>query len=104
MLDYIPNINEIEKNGWTPIIVSCYYGNYEMVKRLIMKGANAMKTNYNGTNTLMYATNSFSQKKDYKVFELLLNEGVDVNHKDIYGKTVLDYITDISLKSFLSKF
>ncbi len=88
----IPKIINIQNTqGWTPLIVSIFNNQKEVVKTLLINGANAKLCNFNGTTTLMYAKSSFIQHKDPEILNLLLNLNMDIYQKDIFGKNILGY-------------
>jgi methionyl-tRNA formyltransferase len=103
-IKFIPDINEIEPNGWNPLIIACYNGAYDMVKFLIKEGADTKFTNLNGTTTLMYAKDSYLRTRNISIIQLLLENGVKIEKKDIFGKSVLDYISDDELINFLQNY
>ena len=104
IIDFIPNIDAIEKNGWNPLMIAAFNGSKEMVKLLVKKGANPNGKNLNGTTILMYAKNSFLKTKDFSIIKFLIEQGARVNAVDIYEKTVLDYIHDKELIDYLKKY
>ncbi|MFN3874215.1 MAG: ankyrin repeat domain-containing protein [Ignavibacterium sp.] len=98
------DINEKDKNGWSPIIRACYVGNIEIVKILKNHGANLYDTNLNGTTTLMYATAAFERNGNDELISFLLREKVNPNSKDIHGKDVKSYINNNVLQKLFSKY
>ena len=51
--------------------------------------------NNNGTSVFMYAkTSLLSNFNKTNMLDLLLNKGAQINHLDIFGKSVLDYVND----------
>jgi methionyl-tRNA formyltransferase len=102
IIGFVGNINETNKNGWTPLLVACYYGSFNLVKLLIEKGANPHLTNLNGTTTLMYAKEAFLRDRDFSTLEILIQNKVNIEAKDIYEKSIYDYIEDIELINFLN--
>lgn len=86
------HINVQNERGWTPLIVATYYGHKEIVKWLIANGADIEITNYNGTNLLMYAKESYIKSGDAELFALYRKLGLNIYEADNYGMNVLDYI------------
>ena len=86
------HINTCNRVGWTPLIVATYNNQYEIAEYLIDKGANVFISNYHGTNLLMYAKEVFKRYGDRNLFDLYISKGLDVNKKDDYGNSLLDYI------------
>jgi len=84
-------INVQDKNGWTPLIVAIYHNHKEIVKTLLINGADLNISSFKGTTPLMYAINSYVKHKDSEILNLLLDLGVDIYQKDYSNKKVLDY-------------
>lgn len=82
------------KEGWTPLIISSFNGFYECVSLLLEAGANPNASNYNNTTVLMYAKTNAVKTGDTKIIDLLLEFGADLSQKDIYNKTVLDWVIE----------
>lgn len=88
----IPKIINIQnKNGWTPLIVAIYNNKKDIVKTLLLNGADLSICNFKGTTPLMYARSAYSEHKDSEILQLLLKLGVDIHQKDYSNKSVLDY-------------
>lgn len=68
------HINQAETiHGWTPLMVSTYNNQIEIVKHLLINGADVNVVNYNGTNLLMYAKEAFFKTNDSTLLTLYLN-------------------------------
>jgi methionyl-tRNA formyltransferase len=91
------NVNVLNNNGWSPLIIGSFNANQEVIEILINGGADINLTNYKGTTPLMYAMSNYEKTGDKKNFELLIKKGADINRKDIHGKTIKDYATDRGL-------
>ena len=88
----IPKIvNVQDENGWTPLIVAIYNNQKEIVKTLLINGADLNICNFKGTTPLMYAKSAYVKHKDPEVLNLLLRFDVDIYQKDYSNKNVLDY-------------
>ncbi len=85
------NVDVTNSSGWTPLMIAAYYGNKQVIKLLLEKGAKTNLTNQNGTTALMYAKEECEKNEDFSAFEMLLNAGADVYHKDAFNKNILDY-------------
>ena len=59
---------------------------------MIANGADIEITNYNGTNLLMYAKESYIKSGDAELFALYRKLGLNIYEADNYGMNVLDYI------------
>ena len=93
------------KEGWNALIISIYHNSYECVKILLNRNANINASNYNGTTVLMYAKENALQTANTKLLDLVLEKGANADHKDVYGKSVLDWLKNekISLYNHLLK-
>lgn len=100
-IGYVKDINEIDENGWTPLMVACYHTSREMVLLLLNFGADLSLTNLNGTSMLMYAKDGYLKSDNKSVIDILLNKGANIYHQDIFGKTILDYLPGAPLKHYL---
>lgn len=82
----------IDNHGWTPLIVATYNNQIDIVNYLIENGANINDKNYHGTNLIMYAKEAYRKTGDRTLFDFYKNAGLDINEKDEYGLSVVDYI------------
>jgi len=88
----IPKIvNVQDENGWTPLVVAIYNNQKNIVKTLLINGADLNIFNFKGTTPLMYAKSSYVKHKDPEILNLLLDFHVDIYQRDYLGKNVLDY-------------
>ena len=87
-------INQRSIQGWSPIIVASYNSQIDVVKLLLKKGADINDTGDNGTSVFMYAKSAFvnDTTDDFFFLNWLLDKGALINHKDLHGLTVLDYV------------
>ena len=112
------NVNEKNDIGYTPLRIACLLGNYEIAKLLISNGANVHEKNNNSdnrSNTPRYVSSPESflmafrpcfysiiddgqtllhdacYYKHYKIAELLISNGVNINEKNNIGHTPLSY-------------
>lgn len=75
----------------------------EIVKILLVHGANAKDTNYSGISVLTYAV----EKGSIKVVELLLEYGADANVCNSEGKSLIEIALErnnLSMAVLLKKF
>lgn len=75
--------------GKTPFHRACAAGNFEVVSYLIEIGVDINVTGYENRNALHSA---IMISKEINVIRILLLKGIDVNGRDINGKTPLHYI------------
>lgn len=94
-------INQRSVQGWSPIIIASYNTQFDAVKLLLKKGANINDTGNNGTSVFMYAKSGFinNTRDNFNFLKFLLDNGALINYRDIYGRTVLEYIDEIKSKS-----
>jgi len=90
-IDLVLNVNELGREGWSPLMVATYHNNVGAVNLLIKYGADINAVNCNGTTVLMYAKDGVELAKDPAVLHRLLDLGCDPNVQDARGKTVIDY-------------
>lgn len=103
IIDLIPDLEKMTKEGWNPLIVACYNGSREMVKLLLNYNVNPRAKNLNGTTALMYAKDSFLLTREIEIIEMLLDKGAIVREKDIYNKSIFDYLNDKELMNYLNE-
>lgn len=101
-LKSVPNIKKYleQKNdkGWTPLIVATYNNQIEVVDYLRILGADVHVKNYNGTNLLMYAKNTYLNHDDTTLLEKVYRCGVRPEETDYMGLDLFYYIEDIEPK------
>jgi methionyl-tRNA formyltransferase len=100
----VSDINEVDANGWNPMIRACYKGSLESVISLEKNGGSIHSTNLNGTTTLMYAKDAYEKKGDIRLIKFLLENGVSHRIKDIWGKTIVDYTKDSALIQLFAEY
>lgn len=80
------NVNAVEKNDNTPLMMACAFGHEKIARLLIDKGANIHQKNDKGCDALMIASWIGYNEK---ILELLLEKGADVHQKNEDGETAL---------------
>jgi len=85
-------IDETDKRGWTALIISSFNGYNEITDLLLHAGASVDKPNPKGTVPLMYAKEHALKTGDLHGMVTLLENGADKSHKDIFRKTIYDYL------------
>lgn len=79
------NINQADKNGWTPLMIASFNGNESIAKLLIEKGANIHLQDNAGYAPIHWAAfNGFNE-----VTAILLKRGTNPNTTNRYGWTPL---------------
>ena len=91
------------KERWNALIISVYNNSIECVKLLLDHNVNINAKNYNDTTVLMYAKENALKKNNTILLDLILENGANLLDKDIYGKTVLDWLAkeNIQLYNYL---
>ncbi len=79
------DVNQADKDGFTPLIYAAARGEKEMVEALINKGADLDKANLNGDGPLMWAILYNYQT----IATMLVKAGADLNRQNIQGETPL---------------
>lgn len=88
-------IDTPSKEGWTALIIACHKEENEIVRLLLERGANVNAANNKGTTVFMYAKTPIQNThNDTSLLSYLLQNGADINKKDVFGKTVLDYVLE----------
>lgn len=88
----IPKIINVQNNkGWTPLIVAIYHNQIEIVKILLLNGADIRITNFKGTTCLMYAKSSYEKYRNTTLLELFLNLSDNILQEDYSKKNIIDY-------------
>lgn len=88
----IINLDQTDSNGWSPLMIASYHGNFDACTRLLEHGADPNKVNLRGTTPLMYAKDFFIGSNEASVFSLLLSRNANADLTDVHGKTIFDYI------------
>ena len=86
------------KQGWTPLIVSCYNNSIETAAYLLGLGADFNAVNNNGTTVLMYAKSAVRITNKYDILDLILSYKPDIHIKDYSGKDVFYYLKSESIE------
>lgn len=79
------DINEKDKDGYSPLTWAFYSGFPDIVSLLLNKGADINNTEKTGHSPLMWAC----QNGNSNIVSLLLNKGIDINQADKDGYTPL---------------
>lgn len=102
------NLNEKNAMGWNSLIVSSYNNSFECVKYIIDNNLSDINTvNNNGTTVAMYAMTSSSKTNDFRILELLIENGVRLWQLDFAGKDIFYYANQYSnplVIDYLSKY
>ena len=80
------NVNHQDKFGLTPIQTTIERNQTDLLQTLLKSGANKSLILSNGDNLLQYAL----RRKHYQQAKIMIQQGVDVNHRNKEGWTPLD--------------
>ncbi len=88
------NCNDIDQDGWTPLLLAAKNGHWEIVKVLVAANADVnVKTVKEGNTPLHYA----ALAGNAEIIELLLKKGADIAGANSEGKRPLDGLTTLSV-------
>lgn len=98
--NYLNEFNSYKNNYGRGLVSECaYYNSLKCLSFLIEKKCDVNEANDKGTTPIMYSKTMFmneSSKNNLilakEVIKKLKKAGADVNIKDVYGKTVFDYL------------
>ena len=88
LLQRTNNADSIDESGRTPLSLAASKGHYEVVKLLLQRTSNADSIDNSGRTPLSYACEGGYMKI---VEEFLNRSDVDVDSRDIYGRSVLSW-------------
>jgi len=81
-------INNINNDGYSPLILACYRGNNEVAKMLIEKGADINYKSVLGSPLMACVV-----KSNNEIAKVLISKDANVNITDVNGMTALLYAT-----------
>ncbi|XP_071516939.1 uncharacterized protein [Panulirus ornatus] len=81
------DVNELDSNGFTPIMWASYYGQLPTVRLLIQNRAKVNMEGQDGETSLLLAASN----GHHEIIKLLISYGADPNHVDHMGNTALMY-------------
>jgi hypothetical protein len=90
-------LNEVNEQGYTPLMLAAYHGNLETATYLVKNGANIDGESKYGTPIMAAAI-----KGNYEIVSLLLSEGADLDKVDANGTSALLYTSIFSLNEIAS--
>jgi len=90
----IDNIDRLNQNGWSPLMVASYHGNIAAVKSLIRYNADVNTQNKRGTSPLMYSRSCPDVESAKYCFEYLLSQGADPSLKDARHRDIVSYLKE----------
>lgn len=96
LIDNLKNVTSIEDRSdesWSLLMVAAYYARDSIAEVLIGQGADVNAYNYKGTSVLMYAKDGYLKTSNRKVYDMLLESGADLEHRDFNFKCLRDYVS-----------
>lgn len=90
----IMNLDTRDEKGYSPLMLSAYYGHYEGVALLLNLGADIHSRDKNGNSILMAAT----FKGHLSIVELLLRHGADPEACNYKKQTALVFARTFKMK------
>lgn len=93
------NIDEIDNNGWTALMICAHEMHSSCAKILIDNGANICITDAMGHDAIMMS----GYFGDFVTTKLLIDAGADTKRLDKHGRTALDLARKDKIKSILTK-
>ncbi|WP_158988940.1 ankyrin repeat domain-containing protein [Mucilaginibacter sp. L196] len=82
---YPDAINYYAEDGFTPLGLACYFGQYEIARFLILKGADVNMASNNGYN--VYPIHSAAAGNHTDIAALLIESGANINVRQQAGVT-----------------
>ncbi len=80
-------LNEYADDGFTPLGLACYFGQYEVARYLVLKGADVNLPSKNGFN--VFPLHSAAAGNYTDIARMLVENGAQVNIKQQAGSTPL---------------
>jgi ankyrin repeat protein len=104
------NIDERDENGMTPLLTACDEFHIEIIKMLILAGADVNVADWKGHTALMGMCHSHSwsisnerKKVFFEIIKMLVEAGANIFDKaDMKGLTAINYATDEVVDYFKS--
>lgn len=85
LVEHGADVNAVSDTGSTPVRSACFMTHLNIVSYLVECGADILKANYNGGTCLINSVQSV------QLCQYLLQNGANVNARDIQNKTALHY-------------
>ncbi len=108
LLDHGLDVNTKNRNGKTALQLACFWGNLDVVKHLIQRGANIHEVTKAKeallAEVMSGGTSPLTPGQHPELVRLLIENGADVNTRDGFGDTVLMFACEqghLDLADFL---
>jgi ankyrin repeat protein len=87
IFNYPEAVNEYADDGFTPLGLACYFGQFEVARYMVLKGADVNLPSKNGFN--VYPLHSAAAGNYTNIARMLVENGAQVNVKQQAGSTPL---------------
>lgn len=94
------NVDKANNDGLTPLHYAAQYKNYEAAKSIVLLSKNINPIDKHGNSPLWTAV--FNARGDYRMVDLFVRSGMNPNTKNLYGKSSLDFASQINEKELIS--
>ena len=88
LIDYGADVNEVDADGRTPLHWAVLYNNFEMVRYLLLAGADVNKVEIKEKQTPLFYAEKFASEE---IKNLLISLGADENAKDSHDQLYSHY-------------
>jgi ankyrin repeat protein len=92
LLDHGAEIEAVNVDLRTPLMIACEYGRPNMTRLLVSRGAQVNKVDRNGRTAMMLAI--LDGYNTIEIIQILLGAGAEINIRDSEGKSALDHARD----------
>ena len=82
------NVDDVDDNGRTPLMLALNSWNIEVIETLLKRGANINAVDNDGRTPLIHA---LSIDNNYSIIETLLKHGADISIEDSKGTNAVDH-------------
>jgi len=100
------DLNYLDSNGDSPLLIAIETGNLEMIELLLIKGASPNFCGYtlplNAAIDIAVASTKSANtvlEDSTEIIELLLKYGADINQKDNAGESAIDFAKDYHISA-----
>ena len=92
LLDHGAEIEAVNDDLRTPLMVACEYGRPNMTRLLVSRGAQVNKIDRLGRTAMILAI--LDGYNTIEILQILLDAGAEINIRDEDGRSALDYARD----------
>jgi ankyrin repeat protein len=88
LTDYPEDLDIYSRDGFTPLLMACYFGHAEMAQYLLDIGADVQAVSHNPMG--IQAIHAAAANSNMTILQALLEKGANANAKQASGNTALD--------------